>query len=855
MNNQKNIIWFNELRMSDIELVGGKNASLGEMISQLHSQNILVPNGFAITTHAYRNFLRDNNLKSQIDEIINKLDKNDIIKLSKASKQIQDIILNAQFSSELNQEIEENYVKLCNMFCANKYDLSVAVRSSATSEDLPNASFAGQQDTLLNISGINNIKLAIKHIFASLYNDRAISYRYHKDFNHENVFLSVGIQKMVRSDLASSGVIFTIDTESGFSNAVLVTSNYGLGESVVQGIVNPDEFYLFKPSIINNQHAIIRKNLGNKNIKIVFNKNMDEDFKLIDHQTTYNQANKINLHRMLTQVATTKEEKLAFSLTDDEVNALAKLALTIEKHYKCPVDIEWAKDGVDNQLYILQARPETVKSNSNHNVQNRYIIKEKANAKILVTGSAIGQKAISGKVRVVQKLEDIIHQENIQIDANNILVTDMTDPDWEPIMKKVRAIVTNRGGRTCHAAIIARELGVPAIVGCENATTELIDGMDVTVSCCEGESGFVYQGILPIEVIKIDIASMPQLPVKIMLNVANPELVFNFASVPNYGVGLARLEFIVNRQIGIHPKALLEFNDLPQQIKRTIEERISGYKGPVDYYITRLAEGIATIAAGFYPKEVIVRLSDFKSNEYSNLIGGKLYEPNEENPMLGFRGASRYTSEEFQECFALECQAINFVRYKMGINNISIMVPFVRTVNEAREVISILKKHGIYRAADNNQYHTESHLCDNAADNNDTINNVTHKQTLNQPVKIYMMCEIPANALLAEEFLEYFDGFSIGSNDMTQLTLGIDRDAGGVIGQIFDERDASVKKMLSMAIDACKKHDKYVGICGQGPSDYPDFAEWLIEQGIDSISLNPDSVIDTWLYLAKKSAK
>ncbi len=800
---QKNIIWFENLRITDIDKVGGKNASLGEMISQLSTQNICVPGGFASTAYAYSCFLEHNNLKEQIDNALNNIDIDDIIMLSRISRQIQGWILKSPLPKVFEDEISLAYTQMLERY---GNDLSVAVRSSATAEDLPDASFAGQQDSLLNVVGIDNVKSAIKHVFASLYNDRAIAYRVHKKFDHSSIQMSVGIQKMVRSDIASSGVMFTIDTESGFDQVVFITSSYGLGECIVQGMVNPDEFYVYKPSLLNNKTAIIRKNIGSKIIKMQFSKN-----------TTNNKSvETIN-----------NQDKLCktFSISDEHVTQLAKLAVIIENHYQKPMDIEWALDGLDNKLYILQARPETVKSQEKYNNQIRYTVEDQViefsneinghshTKEIIVTGRAVGQKAAHGVVRII---DNINQMHKIQI--GDILVTDMTDPDWEPIMKKAAAIVTNRGGRTCHAAIIARELGIPAIVGCEYATSKLKDGMLITVSCCEGDTGYVYHNKLKIEVKEVTVKEMPKLPIKIMMNIGNPELAFNFRNIPNCGVGLARLEFIINKQIGIHPKALLEYDSLPSQLKEVIKNKIIGYQSPVNFYVDKLAEGIATIAAAFYPEKVIVRLSDFKSNEYSNLIGGTLYEPTEENPMMGFRGAARYISPNFRECFELECMAINKVRNQMGFTNIAIMIPFIRTVKEAAQVIDLLKENGLERG----KYH----------------------------LAIYMMCEIPANAILAAEFLQYFDGFSIGSNDMTQLTLGIDRDSNGAIAASFDERNDAVKSMLSLSIQACKKLNKYVGICGQGPSDHPDFAKWLIDEGIDTISLNPDTVVKTWLYLA-----
>lgn len=790
-----NIIWFENLRMSDIAEVGGKNSSLGEMISQLHNQGVMVPGGFATTATAYKRFIEQNNLRSRIDTIISTLDIEDVIALAKVGREIQSWIMDATFPSDLEKDIEIAYQKMLDLYGNS---ITVAIRSSATAEDLPDASFAGQQDTFLNISGIEHVKLAIKKVFASLYNDRAISYRIHKGFDHSLISLSAGIQKMVRSDLGSSGVMFTIDPESGFDQVVFITSSYGLGECVVQGMVNPDEFYVYKPSLLKGKKSIIRKTLGSKIMKMEF--------------TDITSADK-----SVKTVNVPDHERRKFSIEEKHVIELAKFANIIEEHYKKAMDIEWGLDGIDGKIYILQARPETVKSQEKYKEkQTRYRLKN--SGEVIVVGRAVGQKAATGKVKIVAN-----HHEMNKVAPGDILVTDMTDPDWEPVMKRAAAIVTNRGGRTCHAAIIARELGIPAIVGCGNATSLLKEGMTVTISCCEGDSGYVYKGALDIEKIELNTGKMPDLPVKIMMNIGNPELAFNFSHLPNEGVGLARLEFIINRQIGIHPKALLDFDNLPPQLKETIETKISGYNDPVSFYVDKLAEGIATITAAFYPKKVIVRLSDFKSNEYSNLIGGNLYEPIEENPMMGFRGASRYISPNFRECFELECLAIHKVRSEMGLNNLVIMIPFVRTTKEAEQVIELLKENGLERGLDG--------------------------------LSIYMMCEIPSNAILASEFLKYFDGFSIGSNDMTQLTLGIDRDSNGAIAQSFDERNEAVKSMLHLSIKACLKEKKYVGICGQGPSDHADFARWLIDEGIETISLNPDTVIDTWLYLAEELSK
>ena len=791
----QNIIWFENLAMSDLPQVGGKNASLGEMISKLQSKNINVPAGFATTSHAFSNFMHYNKLEDKIANLLTNLDVDDVIHLSKVSRQIQTLIIQATFSQEFEHDIDINYTKLLKLY---NNDISVAVRSSATTEDLPDASFAGQQDTYLNICGIDQVKTAIKHVFASLYNDRAIAYRVHKGFAHNLVYLSVGIQKMVRSDIGSAGVMFSIDTESGFDQVVFISSSYGLGESVVQGLVNPDEFYVYKPALANNKVSIIRKLLGDKNIKMQFGLTADTG-------------------KSTVIVNNTEKQRQTFSLTEQQIVELAQQAVIIENHYKCPMDIEWGLDGTDGKIYILQARPETVKSQTNNSTKQIHY-KLKQHGEMIISGRAVGQKVATGIARLVKD-----HHDMHTVMAGDILVTDITDPDWEPIMKRASAIVTNRGGRTCHAAIIARELGIPAIVGSENATKVLKNGMEITVSCCEGDTGYVYNGKGDIEIIELDAGTMPILPVDIMMNIANPDLAFSLAQLPNCGVGLARLEFIINRQIGIHPKALLEFDNIPPQFQKIISDKTAGYSSPVNFYVDKLTEGIATIAAAFYPKKVIVRLSDFKSNEYSNLIGGKLYEPTEENPMLGFRGASRYISNSFKDCFELECMALNKVIQSMGLNNVVLMVPFVRTLKEAEEVIALLEENGFKRGQNG--------------------------------LEIYMMCEIPSNAILAEEFLKYFDGFSIGSNDMTQLTLGIDRDSNGVIAASFDERNPAVKSLLHLSIQACLKHNKYIGICGQGPSDHPDFAKWLIDEGIKTISLNPDTVVETWLYLAQQLKK
>ncbi len=772
--------------VQDVEKVGGKNASLGEMISNLAGAGVSVPGGFATTADAYREFLEQSGLDKQIHDLLDKLNVDDVNALAKAGKQIRQWIMEANLPNQLDADIRAAFKEL-----AQGQDIAVAVRSSATAEDLPDASFAGQQETFLNIRSVDNVIRAVKEVFASLFNDRAIAYRVHQGFDHRQVALSAGIQRMVRSETGTSGVMFTLDTESGFRDVVFITAAYGLGETVVQGAVNPDEFYIHKPTLEAGRPAILRRNLGSKAIKMV-----------------YGEEAKAGLSVKTVDVP--EEDRGCFSITDAEVVSLAKQALIIEKHYGRPMDIEWAKDGDDGKLYIVQSRPETVKSRTQVSVMERYLMKEKGH--ILVEGRAIGQRIGSGTVKVVQ---DISEMDKVQ--EGDVLVSDMTDPDWEPVMKRASAIVTNRGGRTCHAAIIARELGIPAVVGCGNATKLLKEGQEVTVSCAEGDTGVIYEGKLDFDIKKSSVDAMPSLKFKIMMNVGNPDRAFDFSMLPNAGVGLARLEFIINRMIGVHPKALLNFNTLPIDIKETVKKRIAGYKSPVDFYVDKLVEGVSTIAAAFYPKKVIVRLSDFKSNEYANLIGGKLYEPEEENPMLGFRGASRYISESFRDCFELECRAMKRVRNEMGLTNVELMIPFVRTVAEASQVIDLLAEYGLKRGENG--------------------------------LRVIMMCELPSNALLADEFLSYFDGFSIGSNDMTQLTLGLDRDSG-VIAHLFDERNEAVKKLLSMAIQACRKADKYIGICGQGPSDHPDLAKWLMDQKIESVSLNPDTVLDTWFFLA-----
>ncbi|CAH1588706.1 phosphoenolpyruvate synthase [Vibrio rotiferianus] len=787
---QKNTLWFNGLSMDDVDKVGGKNASLGEMVSNLANVGVSVPNGFATTSYAFNQFLDHEGLDERIHQLLDELDVEDVEALRKTGATIRQWVLEAPFPADLEQDIRDNYKELTD----NHPEISVAVRSSATAEDLPDASFAGQQETFLNVKGIDAVLEATKHVYASLFNDRAISYRVHQGFNHRGISLSAGIQRMVRSDKASSGVMFTLDTESGFDQVVFITSSWGLGEMVVQGAVNPDEFHVHKPMLEAGQHPIVKKTFGSKQIKMIYS----------DRQEIGKQVEIID---------TSVEERSAFSLNDEEIKELAKQAMIIEKHYKRPMDIEWAKDGIDGKLYIVQARPETVCSQSEQNVIERYELSNKAD--VIVEGRAIGQRIGKGPVRLVDSLDQMS-----LVQDGDVLVTDMTDPDWEPVMKKASAIVTNRGGRTCHAAIIARELGIPAIVGCGDATSKLTDDETVTVSCAEGETGYVYQGELEFEIKRSAVDELPLLSTKVMMNVGNPERAFDFAQIPNEGVGLARLEFIINKMIGIHPKALLNFDAQSDELKAEITERIRGYKDPIDFYVSKLTEGIATIASAFWPKRVIVRMSDFKSNEYSNLVGGKGYEPHEENPMLGFRGASRYISPVFEDCFELETQAIKRVRNEMGLKNVEIMIPFVRTPSEAASVIDLLAKFDLRRG--------------------------------DQGLKVIMMCELPSNAVLAEEFLKYFDGFSIGSNDMTQLTLGLDRDSGDV-AHLFDERNPAVKAMLQMAIDAATKAGKYVGICGQGPSDHDDLAEWLMEQGISSVSLNPDTVIDTWLKLGKVS--
>lgn len=782
------VIPFNKLGKDDVEIVGGKNASLGEMISNLANVGVSVPNGFATTADAFNRFLNETGLLDKINAELKGLDVDDVEKLAEVGAKVRGWVIAQELPKDLEDEIRTAFDTL-----TGGQDVAVAVRSSATAEDLPDASFAGQQETFLNIRGIDNVLIAIKEVFASLYNDRAIAYRVHKGFEHAGVALSAGVQRMVRSETGTSGVMFTIDTESGFNDVVFITASYGLGEMVVQGAVNPDEFYLSKKLLAENRPAVVRRNLGSKHIKMVYG----------DEGTTKRSTKIVDVE---------KGDRQQFALNTDELTRLAKQALIIEKHYGCPMDIEWAKDGDTNELFIVQARPETVKSRQDKTSMERYVINSKG-AKVLCEGRSIGQRVGAGKVRIVTNLNEMS-----KVQDGDVLVSDMTDPDWEPVMKRASAIITNRGGRTCHAAIIARELGVPAIVGCGNATELLTDSQAVTVSCAEGDTGFIYDGILDFEVQKNSVASMPELGFKVMMNVGNPDRAFDFAQIPNEGVGLARLEFIINRMIGVHPKALLNVDTLPQETQAQVFERIAGYNSPVEFYINKLIEGISTLAVAFKDKPVIVRMSDFKSNEYANLIGGKLYEPHEENPMLGFRGASRYISDNFRDCFELECRALKYVRDDMGLTNVKIMIPFVRTTGEARQVIELLEKNGLKRGENG--------------------------------LEIIMMCELPTNALLADEFLQYFDGFSIGSNDLTQLTLGLDRDSG-IVSHLFDERDPAVKKLLGMAIEACRKQGKYVGICGQGPSDHPDLAKWLMEQGISSVSLNPDTVLDTWLFLAQ----
>ena len=780
------VIRLADCRMDDVERVGGKNASLGEMIGNLARLGVRVPDGFATTAAAYRDFLERDGLDDKIHELLDRLDVDDVPALTETGTEIRQMIMDTPFPAALRDAVSAAWDSL-----RDGEEIAVAVRSSATAEDLPEASFAGQQETLLNVTGLDQVILAIHEVYASLFNDRAISYRVHQNFDHRLVALSVGVQRMVRSDLGSAGVMFTLDTESGFRDVIFITSSYGLGELVVQGAVNPDEFYVYKSGLAAGHEAILRRSIGSKATKMIYSADPAERVVTVDVD---------------------ESEQRQFSLTDDDVENLARQAATIEKHYGRPMDIEWGKDGSDGQLYILQARPETVQSRSGQ-IMVRFSLKE--HSEIIATGRSIGQRVGTGVARVVRNVAEM----NL-IHTGDVLVADMTDPDWEPVMKRASAIVTNRGGRTCHAAIIARELGIPAVVGCGDATDEVQNGAEITVSCAEGDEGYVYKGALRYEETEIQIEKLPDIPVKLTMNVANPDRAFTFAAIPNHGVGLARLEFIINRMIGVHPRALLELDQQDPEIQDLIAEQMAGYPDPITFYVNKLIEGIATISAAFAPNPVIVRLSDFKSNEYANLIGGERYEPVEENPMLGFRGASRYVDDDFKPCFELECRALKHVRNKMGLTNVQVMVPFIRTIDEAKQVVALLAENGLERGKDG--------------------------------LKIIMMCELPSNALLAAEFLEYFDGMSIGSNDMTQLTLGLDRDSGR-IAALFDERDAAVKKMLELAISACRAQGKYVGICGQGPSDHPDLALWLLDQGIESISLNPDSVLDTWLYLGEHS--
>ena len=785
-----NVVWFKELGLADLDRVGGKNSSLGEMISNLSSLGVRVPDGFATTAQAYHRFIGETGLAEQITGLLSDLDTDDVQRLADVGRQIREAIVARPFPADLEQEIRQAYEQLVGADTGRSF----AVRSSATAEDLPDASFAGQQETFLNIEGIEAILTAIREVFASLYNDRAIAYRVHHGFAHEAVGLSAGVQQMVRSDIGAAGVMFTMDTESGFTDAVFITSSYGLGEAVVQGAVNPDEFYVYKPALRAGRPAILKRGIGTKATKMVYT-----DDAAVGRTTAF--------------VDVPEPERGLLSLSDAEVTELARQALVIEEHYRRPMDIEWGRDGVDGQLYILQARPETVKSRQTPGTIERFRMTERG--EVLVEGRAIGQKIGAGEVRVLSSPESM-HE----FVPGEVLVADMTDPDWEPIMKRASGIVTNRGGRTCHAAIIARELGIPAVVGTGDATRTLTDGRSVTVSCAEGDSGFVYAGRLDFSVDSTETGAMPEIGVKIMMNVGTPDQAFAFSRLPNAGVGLARLEFIINRQIGIHPRALLEADRLTGEVRDQVAAAVAAYPSPRDYFVTRVAEGVATLAAAFAPEPVIVRMSDFKSNEYAKLIGGELYEPHEENPMIGYRGASRYLSPDFADCFAMECEALRYVRDEMGLTNVKIMIPFVRTLTEAEGVIDLLATHGLRRGEND--------------------------------LQVVMMCELPSNAVLADAFLDHFDGFSIGSNDLTQLTLGLDRDSALVAGS-FDERDPAVKSLISTAIAACKARGKYVGICGQGPSDHPDLAEWLLEQGIDTMSLNPDTVVETWTRLGRAS--
>lgn len=785
------VLWLDQLRLTDLAQVGGKNSSLGEMIGNLSQLGVSVPGGFATSADAFAEFIAYNDLSKRIYDRLHGLNVDDVGTLMAVGKEIRQWVMDAPLQPALNDAIREAYRRLCSQNGAD--EVSVAVRSSATAEDLPDASFAGQQETFLNVIGVDDVVAKVKEVFASLYNDRAIAYRVHHGYRHEDVFLSAGIQLMVRSDVGSSGVLFTLDTESGFRDVVFITASYGLGENVVQGAVNPDEFYVYKPTLKQGKPAILRRTLGSKQIRMVYSD--------VPGERVRNETTPIELQGQ-------------FSISDADVEELSRQALVIEQHYGRPMDIEWAKDGITGKLYIVQARPETVKSRGHATQIERFLLERRGT--VLVEGRSIGHKIGSGTARIIRSIAEMD-----KLKAGDVLVADMTDPDWEPIMKRASAIVTNRGGRTCHAAIIARELGVPAVVGCGDAMDRITDGTEVTVSCAEGDTGFIYQGLIAFERITTDLDNMPPAPLKIMMNVGNPERAFDFAQLPNQGIGLARLEFIIARQIGVHPKALLDFDNQPEAIKAQIRPLMAGYADPVSFYVDRMAEGIATLTAAFAPETVIVRLSDFKSNEYANLIAGKQYEPHEENPMIGFRGASRYIDPSFSDCFALECRAVKKVREQMGLTNCWIMIPFVRTLDEGRKVIEALEKNGLQRGVNG--------------------------------LKIIMMCELPSNALLADEFLDIFDGFSIGSNDLTQLTLGLDRDSA-IVAHLFDERDQAVKKLLSMAIKAARAKGKYIGICGQGPSDHPDLADWLLQQGIESVSLNPDTVVDTWLRLAKLKA-
>ena len=790
---QENVLWYEHLGMGDVDRVGGKNASLGEMISNLANVGVQVPGGFATTSYAFNEFLEQSGLNDKIYQLLDTLDVADLAALATCGNTIRQWVIDTPFLPAMQKDIEAAYEQLAAGFSD---DASFAVRSSATAEDMPDASFAGQQETFLNVRSLDSVMVAIKHVFASLFNDRAISYRVHQGYDHRGVALSAGIQRMVRSDISSSGVMFSIDTESGFEDVVFITSSYGLGEMVVQGAVNPDEFYVHKPTLAKGDLAVIRRNIGSKAIKMVYTDDTDHG-------------------KQVEIVDIDEAQSNQFSLTDTEVQELAKQAVIIEQHYQRPMDIEWAKDGLDGKLYIVQARPETVKSRESANVMEQFQLQ--SNAKVICEGRSIGQKIGSGEAKVLSSLAEMD-----KILQGDVLVTDMTDPDWEPIMKRASAIVTNRGGRTCHAAIIAREMGIPAVVGCGDATSKIVTGDEVTVSCAEGDTGFIYQGKLDYTVTTSEVDAMPELPLKIMMNVGNPDRAFTFARLPHAGIGLARLEFIINKMIGVHPKALLNFDTQSADLQEEITDIIAGYDNPIEFYIAKLTEGISTLAAAYSPEKVIVRMSDFKSNEYANLVGGEGFEPDEENPMIGYRGAARYISEDFRDCFALECAAIKRVRNDMGLTNVEVMIPFVRTLGEATAVIDILAEHGLKRGE--------------------------------HGLKVIMMCELPSNALLADQFLDHFDGFSIGSNDLTQLTLGLDRDSG-LIAHLFDERDPAIKVLLAMAIKACKARGKYVGICGQGPSDHADFAAWLVKQGIDSVSLNPDTVLPTWLYLAEQYAK